>query len=287
MKDTRPVALITGASSGIGQATAALLATSGFIVFGASRTAATDTVSYHWLPLDVRSDASVEAAIQSLLERTGRIDVLVNNAGYAQVGAIEESTIAEVQAQFDTNLLGVIRMSKAVLPVMRRQGSGRIINVSSVVGQVAPAYAGLYAASKFALEGLSESLYEEVRPFGVAVSLVEPAFVKTQIVSQQPRDPVTAYTPGRQAAMVALGTSVAHGMEPRAVAAVILRAATARPRLRYPVGRNATALMLSKRLLPEPLFDRLRRRVFQAGTRADIQFRVQTRGTATSEDAAE
>ena len=130
--ESNRVALVTGASSGIGQATAELLASSGFIVFGTSRAPEKLAGSYQWLSLDVRSDASVEAAIQSLLEKAGRIDVLVNNAGYAQVGAIEESSLADVQAQFDTNLFGVIRMIKAVLPVMRQQGSGRIINVSSV-----------------------------------------------------------------------------------------------------------------------------------------------------------
>ena len=143
MMGSAQVALVTGASSGIGQATAERLSASGFIVFGTSRTPDSLARSYRWLPLDVRSDASVEAAVQALLEQAGRIDVLVNNAGYAQVGAIEESSLADAQAQLDTNLLGVIRMIKAVLPVMRQQGSGRIINVSSVVGKVAPPYAGL------------------------------------------------------------------------------------------------------------------------------------------------
>lgn len=260
---SKRVALVTGASSGIGQATAELLAANGFTVFGTSRSPNQAARTYRWLPLDVRSDISVEAAVRSLLEQAGRIDVMVNNAGYAQVGAIEESAIADVQAQLDTNLLGVIRMVKAVLPVMRQQGSGRIINVSSVVGHAAPPYVGIYAASKFALEGLSEALREEVRPFGIGVSLVEPAFVKTHIVSQQPITTIAAYTPGRQAAMQALSASVASGMEPGAVAQVILRAATARPRLRYLVGRDAKALMLLKRLLPDPLFERVRRRLFR------------------------
>src|SRR5258708_2857010 len=190
MMGSNQVALVTGASSGIGQATAELLAANGFTVFGTSRTPEKLARSFKWLPLDVHSDASVEAAIQALLEQAGRIDVLVNNAGYSQVGAIEESSIADIQAQLDTNLLGVLRMIKAVLPVMRQQGSGRIINVSSVVGHVAPPYVGVYSASKFALEGLSEALREEVRPFGVEVSLIEPAFVKTHIVSEQPTNPI-------------------------------------------------------------------------------------------------
>jgi len=263
------VALVTGASSGIGQATAELLAASGFTVFGTSRAPQKLVSTYKWLPMDVHSDASVETAVQSLLEQAGRIDVLVNNAGFAQVGAIEESSLTDVQAQFDTNVLGVIRVIKVVLPVMRRQGSGHIINVSSVVGQVAPPYMGIYATSKFALEGLSEALREEVRPFGVDVSLIEPSFVKTSIVSQPPAQPIAAYTPERQAALQALSTSVESGMEPRKVAQVILRAATTRPRLRYLVGRDTKVLMLLKRLLPETLFERVRRRVFQISKPAD------------------
>jgi short-subunit dehydrogenase len=291
MKDNRKrnnvgshqVALVTGASSGIGQATAELLAARGFTVFGTSRAPEKLAGSFRWLPMDVRSDASVEAAVQSLLAQAGRIDVLVNNAGYSQVGAIEESSLTDVQAQFDTNLLGVIRLIKAVLPVMRQQGSGRIINVSSVVGQVAPPYVGVYATSKFALEGLSEALREEVRPFGVDVSLVEPSFVKTSIVSQPPIHLIAAYNSARQAALQVLSTSVESGMEPRRVAQVILRAATSRPRLRYLVGRDAKLLILLKRLLPESLFERVRRRVFQVDKLADPESQKRQKVTYTSD----
>ena len=265
MASQKPVALVTGASSGIGQATAELLAAHGFTVFGTSRAPREDTRSYTWLPLDVRSDDSVQAAIQSLLAQAGRIDLLVNNAGYVQFGAIEESSVADAQAQLDTNLLGVIRMLKAVLPVMRQQGSGRIINISSIVGHVAAPHFGLYATSKFALEGLSEALREEVRPFGVSVSLVEPSYVNTPIVSQPPTNPIAAYTNARQAAQQAFMTSSKNGMEPGAVARAILRAATTtRPRLRYPVGQDGKALLLLKRLLPESAFERVKRRLFSA-----------------------
>ena len=264
MASQKPVALVTGASSGIGQATAELLAAHGFTVFGTSRTPREDKRSYTWLPLDVRSDDSVQAAIQSLLAQAGRIDLLVNNAGYVQFGAIEESSIADAQAQLDTNLLGVIRMVKAVLPVMRRQGSGRILNISSIVGHVAAPHFGLYATSKFALEGLSEALREEVRPFGVSVSLVEPSYVNTPIVSQPPTTPIAAYTPGRQAAQQSLMTNAKKGMEPGAVARVILRATTTRPRLRYPVGQDGKIVLLLKRLLPESAFEALKRRLFSA-----------------------
>src|SRR5437764_2276211 len=262
---SQPVALVTGASSGIGRATAELLAAHGFTVFGTSRTPIGDKRSYTWLPLDVRSDDSVQAAVQSLLAQAGRIDLLVNNAGYVQFGAIEESSVADAQAQLDTNLLGVIRMLKAVLPVMRKLGNGRILNISSIVGHVAPTYGGLYATSKFALEWLSEALREEVRPFGVSVSLVEPSYVNTPIVSQLPNNPLAAYTPGRQAAQQSLITNAKNGMEPGAVARVILRAATTtRPRLRYPVGQDGKALLLLKRLLPESAFEALKRRLFSA-----------------------
>jgi len=151
-----------------------------------------------------------------------------------------------------------------VLPVMRQQGNGRIINISSLVGHVAAPYGGLYATSKFALEGLSEALSEEVRPFGVSVSLVEPGFVNTSIVSQtrMPTNPLAVYTPGRQAAEQSLLTSAKKGTDPGAVARVILRAATTRPRLRYPVGQDAKTLLLLKRLLPGSAFEALKRRAF-------------------------
>jgi len=275
------VVLVTGASSGIGQATAELLAAHGFTVFGTSRTPIQDKRSYTWLPLDVRSDASVQAAVQSLLAQAGRIDVLVNNAGYVQFGAIEESNVADAQAQFDTNLFGVIRMVKAVLPVMRKQGSGRIINVSSIVGHIAAPYGGLYSASKFALEGLSESLSAEVRQFGVSVSLVEPSYVNTALVAQLPANLIADYTAGRQIAQNSLATNAKNGLEPGVVARVILRAATSRPRLRYPVGLDGKIALLLQRLLPDSAFEALKRRLFSSGKTV-----VPHAQTAASDEAA-
>lgn len=265
------VALITGASSGVGRATAELLAARGFVVFGTSRSPSQEARSFTWLPLDVRSDASVEAAVQSVLEQAGRIDVLVNNAGYGQFGAIEENSIADVQAQLDTNLFGVIRMIKAVLPTMRQQGSGRIINVSSVIGHVAPPFMGLYATSKFALEGLTEALREEVRPFGIDVALIEPSGIKTPFVSQRPATLIAAYTAARQAAQQTARAILERGMEPGVVAQVILRAATTRPRRRYLVGQQAKSLILLKHLLPDPLFERMVRRIFRASRLTTLQ----------------
>ena len=263
---SQPVALVTGASSGIGKATASLLATNGFRVFGTSRTPdANLQLPYSLFSLDVRSDASVHEAVQHVFDQAGRIDVLINNAGYTQSGSIEENSLADVQAQFDTNLFGVLRVTNAVLPGMRRQHSGRIINVSSLVGQVAPPYIGIYASSKFALEGLSEALRGELRPFHIHVSLVEPGFVKTNILGQRPAHPIADYEQRRQIGIAFVRQGVEQGIDPDLVAQTILHIATvAQPRLHYPIGRVAKLLMMLKRLLPEPAFEQLRRRAFQA-----------------------
>jgi len=168
MHTTPQVALVTGASSGFGQATAARLSAQVFHVFGTSRAPAhNEASSFELLPLDVDSETSVETCIQTILGRTGRIDLLVNNAGFAQGGALEENSLEDARAQFDTNVFGVLRMLKAVLPVMRELGSGQIITVSSLLGEVAMPYLGLYSSSKFALEGMIEGLYHELRPFHI------------------------------------------------------------------------------------------------------------------------
>ena len=181
MTTTRPVALVTGASSGIGKAAALALVEAGFEVVGTSRNTSrvTPRDGVTFLDLDVASDESVTAAVEQVIERFGRIDVLVNNAGIGAAGAAEESSVAQDQRVFDINVFGVIRMTKAVLPHMRAQGSGRIINISSVLGFVPAPYMAVYVASKHAIEGYSESLDHEVREHGVRVLLVEPAYTKT------------------------------------------------------------------------------------------------------------
>src|SRR3954447_8478295 len=179
--ETAPVALVTGASAGIGEAAAHALVGAGFTVYGTSRKAAAgeqrDGVVL--LPLDVTDDGSVAGVVREVLERSGRIDVLVNNAGRGIAGAAEESSIEQARALFDTNVFGSIRMIRAVLPQMREQGSGRIINVSSVLGFLPAPFGALYAATKHAIEGYSESLDHEVREHGVRVLLVEPAYTRT------------------------------------------------------------------------------------------------------------
>src|SRR5437879_6181026 len=175
------VALVTGASSGIGEATAKRLAATGYKVFGTSRRAApAGQRSFEMLTLDVTSDPSVEAAVGEVMRRAGRIDVLVNNAGFgvAPAGA-EESSIEQAQAIFDTNFFGIVRMTRAVVPHMRQQGSGRIINIGSVLGLLPMPYGALYSATKHAVEGYSESLDHELRTRGIRVSVIEPAYTKT------------------------------------------------------------------------------------------------------------
>ena len=188
MHTTPKVALVTGASSGFGRATAALLTAQGLLVFGTSCAPAHNAAcSFELLPLDVRSETSVQTCVQTILGRTGRIDLLVNNAGFAKAGTLKENSLEDARAQFDTNVFGVLRMLKAVLPVMRKQGLGQIITVSSLLRVVAMPYLGLYASSKFALEGMIEGLYYELRPFHIKVSLVEPTFFRTKFDARSSR----------------------------------------------------------------------------------------------------
>src|SRR6266511_5084552 len=170
MKTTSPqVAVVTGASSGSGEATPLTLADAGFRVIGTSRDTSRIVPGngVTFLDLDVTSDESVASVVEQVLERFGRLDVLVNNAGLGANGAAEEISVAQTQSLFDVNVFGLIRMTKAVLPHMRAQGGGRIINISSVLGFLPAPYMAVYAASKHAIEGYSESLDHEVREHGV------------------------------------------------------------------------------------------------------------------------
>ena len=203
MANTQPVALVTGASSGIGKAAALALVQAGFDVVGTSRNAS--RVAPHrgvtFLDLDVTSDESVSTLVRGVIERFGRIDVLVNNAGTGAAGAAEESSVAQDQRVFDINFFGLIRMTKAVLPHMRAQGRGRIINISSVLGLVPAPYMASYAATKHAIEGYSESMDHELREHGVRVLLIEPAYTRTGFDANalQPDAPLPIYAAQRQA----------------------------------------------------------------------------------------
>jgi len=274
------IAIVSGASSGIGEATAERLARAGYKVYGTSRRAArTGERSFQMLPLDVTSDESVESAIAGVMRLSGRIDLLVNNAGFgvAPAGA-EESSIEQARAIFETNFFGLVRMTRAVVPHMRRQGSGRIINIGSVLGFLPMPYAALYAATKHAVEGYSESLDHELRTRGIRVCVIEPAYTKTQFDANmlEPDSKLDEYSDVRAALGEVLKEVMATGDAPDVVADVVLKAASAkRPKLRYAAGGLANRLRLLRRFAPAGLVD--------AGIRKDL--RLDARTTSLSSPA--
>ncbi|MFF3336479.1 oxidoreductase [Streptomyces sp. NPDC002888] len=263
---TRPVALITGASSGIGKAAALALATAGYDVVGTSRNTAhvTPLKGVTFLDLDVTSDASVTAAVGEVIDRFGHIDVLVNNAGIGSAGAAEESSAAQAQALFDINVFGVIRMTNAVLPHMRAQRSGRIINISSIVGFMPQPYMAVYAASKHAVEGYSESVDHEVREYGVRSLLVEPAWTNTAFdaASVRPDQPLDIYAEQRHVFEEYMAGAVKDGDDPAVVAKEIVAAATdAKPKLRYTAGAMTGRVRTMRRMVPSRIFDQQLRKL--------------------------
>src|SRR5881628_1052436 len=260
MKIKGSIALVTGASSGIGEATAKRLAMAGYKVYGTSRRGAQPGQrSFAMLPLDVTSDASVEGVVKELICQEGRIDLLVNNAGFgvAPAGA-EESSIDQAKAIFETNFFGLIRMTRAVVPHMRRQGNGRIINIGSVLGFLPMPYGALYAATKHAVEGYSESLDHELRTRGIRVSVIEPAYTKTHFDANllEPDAKLDEYREARATVSRQLSAVLETADEPGVVADVVLKAArAARPKLRYTAGGLATRLRLFRRFAPAGALD--------------------------------
>ena len=259
-KLTGKIALVTGASSGIGEATAQRLVTAGYTVYGTSRRAApAGQRSFEMLPLDVTSDESVGAVITDVIRLAGRIDLLVNNAGFsiAPAGA-EESSLEQARSIFDTNFFGIVRMTRAVVPHMRRQGGGRIINIGSVLGFLPAPYMALYAATKHAIEGYSESLDHELRTRGIRVSVIEPGYTKTQFGAHllEADSKLDEYREVRAAVGKRLQEAVAAADEPGIVAGVVLQAAAAaRPKLRYTAGRLASRLRWLRRFAPAGVMD--------------------------------
>jgi NAD(P)-dependent dehydrogenase (short-subunit alcohol dehydrogenase family) len=266
MTAQQPVALVTGASSGIGSEVALRLVEAGFQVVGTSRDASalTGAEGLTFMNLDVTSDASVTAAIEHVLGHFGRIDVLVNNAGIGAAGAAEELSIAQDSKVIDVNVLGVIRMMKAVLPHMRAQGRGRIVNISSIAGLVPQPHMAVYVASKHALEGYSESVDHEVRECGVRVVLVEPGPTSTAFDTAMLRPDVLipAYAQQREVFAEVFADSTGNGDDPATVAKVIVAAGTdANPRLRYTAGVTAGRVSALRRYVPARLFDKQIRKI--------------------------
>jgi short-subunit dehydrogenase len=261
MNNTNPgIALVTGASSGIGHATAKALQNAGFRVLGTSRRAVTErSDGVTMLTCDVTDDGSVAKLVDEVLAKAGRIDLLVNNAGIGLLGGAEESSTAQAQALFNVNVFGVLRVTSAVLPAMRRQRKGRIVNLSSVLGLIPAPYSALYASTKHAIEGYSESLDHELRTFGIRVVLVEPAYTRTSFEENlaKPDRLLDIYDSARAGMKVILRKAIEIGDAPEVVAKTILEAATASvPRRRYAAGKMARQVSFLRRFVPESAFDK-------------------------------
>ena len=272
MPDDPKSVLITGASSGIGRASALLLAEKGYQVAATSRSIgrlaglrreAERIGSIHCVELDVDSDRSVSEATASVIEAYGRVDVLVNNAGYGLWGPVQSFSMEELQSQLETNFFGAFRMMKAVLPSMTAAGGGTIINVSSVEGRLATPFSGGYAASKFALEGLSEAMRYELWPQGIRVAVVEPGLFATdfhtsQVEAADAESPSLPYGPVIARYRERRGKYDRFAKDPVRVARVIHKIIRSRrPRFRYPVGAEATFGVPASQLMPERLYQAL------------------------------
>jgi len=254
------IAVVTGASTGIGKATAERLAQDGYRVYGTSRRGGQAGLQpFEMLALDVTNDESVEAAVEQVMQREGRIDLLVNNAGFGiEMAGAEESSTEQAQAIFDTNFFGTLRMTRAVVPHMRHQGGGRIINIGSIVGLLPMPYMTIYAASKHAIEGYSESLDHELRTMGIRVSIVEPGITKTSFdtSSQEADSKLEEYRGIRMAVTKRMMDLYRVGDEPAVVAETVLKVAKAdNPKLRYTAGSAARRLSLLRRFAPASLVD--------------------------------
>ncbi len=270
------IALVTGSSSGIGLATSLYLARRGYTVWATMRNLEkanelrkiieSERLPIELAQLDVCNENSVKEAITQILQKSGRIDVLVNNAGYGLRGAIEEVSLDEWKAQLETNFYGVIRVTQAVLPQMRAQRSGAIVNISSVLGRMAIPFSGPYVASKFALEGLTETLRYELAPWNIKVVLIEPGFIATNFqqnaqLAQAAQSQDSPYAIFKQASGRRVQRNIYRAAPPERVAETIYRAIThPRPKLRYAVGRDAQLVLPLRRLLPEGLFEQILKR---------------------------
>jgi len=261
------VAIVTGSSSGIGLESALLLARNGYITYATMRSPEKDTsiktaVQKEGLPirfvqLDVTDDSSVKNAVDHIISEAGRIDVLVNNAGYGLGGALEDLSMEEIKSQYETNLFGLIRVTQAVLSTMRKQRSGRILNLSSGAGIFGYPGGSAYVSTKFAVEGLSESIAYELEPFGIKVILIEPGFIRTNftnvmVVAKKAQDPASPYSELMQKIMASASELAKNASDAELVANVILDAASnPNPRLRYLAGKDVESWAAGKKKMDE------------------------------------
>ena len=269
------VALVTGSSSGIGFETSLMLARAGFNTYASMRNLEkskniTEIAKKEKLPLqvvqlDVNNDGSVKDAIVKIIKTDQRIDVLINNAGYGLFGSVEDISIEEIKAQFETNFFGVVRVTQQVLPLMRRQNSGTIVNVSSVGGRIGLPALSAYHSTKFALEGLSESIAFELEPFGIRVVIIEPGVIRTNILNSSssakkaldPKSPYFSLSQNLNDNFKSMMESESSS-SPEEVAKVILQAVTSKnPRLRYSVGDDAANLIHARENMPDKEFRKM------------------------------
>jgi NAD(P)-dependent dehydrogenase (short-subunit alcohol dehydrogenase family) len=274
---SRPVALVTGGSSGIGESTARALLAKGFTVYAVARRVDRMTglasEGVHTFAMDVTDDASMVAGIDRIVAEQGRIDVLVNNAGYGSYGAVEDVPIEEARRQFEVNVFGLARLVQLVTPHMRARRSGRIINISSIGGKFYEPFGAWYHATKFAVEGFSDSLRMELRPFGIQVVLIEPGPIRTEwneiardSLLERSGDGAYADWARKAHAVMERFDEPSRASTPEEVADKIVKAALARrPAARYPVGRGARVITTSRDLLPDRIFDEVVSRTY--GTR--------------------
>ena len=263
------IVLVTGSSSGIGFHTSLFLARAGFYTTTMRNLdkssqivdiAREDNLPVEVLRLDVTDDKSVKDVINTIVVKQRRIDVVVNNAGYGSTGAVEDFSIDEIKEQFETNFFGAIRVIQSVLPIMREQRSGIIVNISSIGGRIAFPFSPSYASTKFALEGISEALQYEVDQFGIKVILVEPGIIKTNffdniLKAKRASDPASPYSELLQRRINRVKTMFENGTAPEEVAKVILKAITSiTPELRYLVGSDANSLIEKRKSVPERKF---------------------------------
>ena len=279
MQDQK-VAIVTGSSSGIGFETSLILARNGFHTYATMRNmegekskpvtevAKNEILQLQAIELDVDNDKSVIDAINTIVDERKRIDVLVNNAGYALGGALEDSSMDEIKAQFETNFFGAVRATKAVLLVMRRQGEGKIVNITSMGGRIAIPLSSFYHGSKFALEGLSESIQYELEPFGIKVILIEPGavgsnFWKNIEIAKSSSDSDSPYTQFGNKILKAYKEMEQNTISPSVVAKTILDAITSNnPQLRYVVGEDAAKTLEARKNMPDNEFGDLIKKQF-------------------------
>jgi NAD(P)-dependent dehydrogenase (short-subunit alcohol dehydrogenase family) len=282
MTDKNSVVLITGGTDGLGKAAALLLARRGYKVFAAGRSTSKrqelDRISHeerlplHTLEMDVTDNASVQIGVELALEKAGRIDVLLNNAGMGYIAVVEELRLEDFRRQFEVNVYGVVRVTQAVLPNMRARRSGRILMMSSVTGFVSPPTYGAYSSSKHALEGLSNSLRLEMYPFGIEVILIEPGYIQTnfQFTAKELAQPYVEGAKTSPYARIYAGATAGSDRgrsssktTPEDCAQVILQAIeSSHPKARYTVTPMAKWAAFGKRILPDTFMDSIMRRRF-------------------------